>query len=87
MHGQNNIKNMEDVKANFEAFFFLNKRKQPAVPTGVFRHQKLGKHRFYPLESSSNRLGTVFLCEIPILTLSSITQLPGGASTVRFYIN
>lgn len=56
------------------------------MPTGAFRHQKLGKRRLHPLESSSHRSEIVFLYKIPILTLSSITQLPGGATIVRSYI-
>lgn len=55
------------------------------MPTGIFRHQKLGKQRLNPLESSS-KLEIVFLYDIPILTLSTITQLPGGTATVRSYI-
>jgi hypothetical protein len=56
------------------------------MPTGIFRHQKLGKHLLNPLESSSNKLEIVFLYDIPILTLSSITQPPGDAANVRSYI-
>jgi len=66
--------------------FFLNKINRPVMSTGAFRRQKLGNRRLYPLESSSNRLEIVILYDIPILTLSSITLLPGGVATVRSYI-
>jgi hypothetical protein len=56
------------------------------MSTGTFRHKKIRETPIYPLKSSSNRLEIVFLYDIPIITLSSLNQLPGGAAIVRSYI-